>query len=109
MSRKRRRRGRKNPVRRIFAFISKLIRNLFDPAIAPKQKRKRRRRRRSKKPNLISPILAMGNKFFSDRQQPALNSEKKPPKQIKKRKLRGKAKLEIRSHGRDVKITRIQK
>jgi len=101
MGRKRRRRRSKNPIRRILVFINKFIRNLQRHSRAPKKRRKRQKIRSG---NLISPIFTLGSKFLESHQQPFISTNRK-----KRRKSRKKARLEIKSHGRNTKITRIQK
>lgn len=105
MGRKRRRKRRKNPIRRIFALINKFIRHLQRSSEAPKKIR-RRQKKRSK--NLISPIFALSSKFLSNHQQNFVKSDSKPISQVRRRRSRRRARLEIRSHDRNIKITRIQ-
>ena len=110
MSRKRRRRGRKNPIRRIFALVRKFLINIQEPSIV--SKKRRRRRRRSRK-NAIRRIWAFVCKIFSDRQQPSVNQkqtrDQRPIRTYEKRKSSKKAMLKIVSEVREITITRIQK
>lgn len=106
MGRKRRRRRSRNPIHRVFALINKIIRNLQRHSRATK---KRRKRQKIRSKNLISPIFALGSKFLDNPQQPFVSTNKKTTGRRKRKKSRRKARLEIRAHGRNIKITRIQK